>query len=51
MKRVNIYLADQQFQHLKKIAEETDIKFAEHNRRALDKYIEKRTQKHKRPNA
>jgi predicted DNA binding CopG/RHH family protein len=39
MKRVNIYLSDKQYDALKQVAKKTDVKFAEHVRRALDKYL------------
>jgi len=39
MKRVNIYLSDKQYEKLKLLAKETDVKFAEHVRRAIDKYL------------
>ena len=41
MKRTNIYLSDKQDADLRQIAIETDVKFAEHVRRALDDYIKK----------
>ena len=39
MKRVNIYLSNKQYDALKQVAKETEVKFAEHVRRALDKYL------------
>ena len=39
MKRVNIYISDKQYINLKTLAKETDVKFAEHVRRAIDKYL------------
>lgn len=39
MKRINIYLSEQQVKFLKKLAQQTDIKVAEHIRRAIDQYL------------
>jgi len=39
MKRINIYLSDKQYEALKALAKNTDVKFAEHVRRAVDKYL------------
>ena len=39
MKRVNIYISDKQYIDLKTFAKKTDVKFAEHVRRAIDKYL------------
>ena len=48
MKRTNIYLSDKQDADLRQIAIETDVKFAEHVRRALDDYIKKLKREKKR---
>ena len=39
MKRVNIYITDNQYATFKQLAKETGLKFTEHVRRAMDKYI------------
>ena len=41
MKRVNLYLSDKQDADLREIAKDTDVKYSEHVRRALDDYIKK----------
>ena len=48
MKRINIYISDYQDADLRQIALETDVKFAEHVRRALDDYIKKVKREKKR---
>ena len=48
MKRTNIYLSDKQDADLRQISKETDVKFAEHVRRALDDYIKKLKREKKR---
>ena len=47
MKRISIYISDRQDEDLRQIALDTDVKFAEHVRRALDAYI-KRVQREKK---
>lgn len=42
MKRTNIHLPEQQLELLKEISEETGLTVAEHIRRAVDEYLEKR---------
>lgn len=39
MKRVNIYLSDKQYHNLQLVAKITDVKVAEHVRRAIDNYL------------
>ena len=48
MKRTNIYISDKQDADLRQIAVDTDIKFAEHVRRALDVYIKQIKREKKR---
>ena len=51
MKRVNIYISEQQYQQLKQLAEETGLKSSEHVRRAIDEYFAKRKREQNRSNA
>ena len=48
MKRINIYISDRQNEDLRQIALDTDVKFAEHVRRALDAYIKRVKREKKR---
>ena len=48
MKRINIYISDRQNEDLRQIALDTDVKFAEHVRRALDVYIKRVKREKKR---
>ena len=48
MKRINIYISSPQDADLRQIAQETDVKFAEHVRRALDAYIKQIKREKKR---
>jgi len=48
MKRINIYISDRQDEDLRQIALDTDVKFSEHVRRALDAYIKRMKREKKR---
>ncbi len=48
MKRINLYISDNQDADLREIAKETDIKYSEHIRRALDAYIKQIKREKKR---
>lgn len=39
MRRINVYLRDRQYEELTAISQETEIKFSEHVRRAVDLYL------------
>lgn len=47
MQRINIYLSDEQKSALESLAKVTDIKVAEHVRRAVDLYLEQMEKKQK----
>jgi predicted DNA-binding protein len=42
MKRINTHLTKQQIEALKKLADKTGLTVAEHIRRAIDEYLEKK---------
>ena len=48
MKRYNTYLSEKQIQGLEALAKATDIKVAEHIRRAIDAYLQAQKRKRKR---
>lgn len=41
MKRINVYLTENQIQALRELSDKTGLSVAEHIRRALDAYIQK----------
>jgi len=48
MKRITLYISDKQDANLREIAKDTDVKYSEHVRRALDVYIKQVKREKKR---
>ena len=48
MKRITLYISDKQDADLREIAKDTDVKYSEHVRRAVDDYTKKVKREKKR---